>query len=218
MTALLLLKYSVLLATISQRVKARRASKKEGKCDNEINPGPAGPFRARQAEHDVLQPPRPGGRAARPGGAMAPKMPLVALSGVVSMGSPSKCYEGTVEVSGVPPGRLSIPWAPASPPGRGCFPPCPELLQSQSHVRDLASPWPCRGVKGWGSPQVSGTLLRVLKCFCILTRHDSQALHNHKLALMMERQIYDAKEQLLEPREDCGWGFNNPAVSPELAL
>lgn len=53
-TALLLLKYSVLLATISQRVKARRASKKEGKCDNEINPGPAGPGRARQAEHNVL--------------------------------------------------------------------------------------------------------------------------------------------------------------------
>lgn len=68
MTALLLLKYSVLLATISQRVKARRASKKEGKCDNKINPGPAGPLCARQAEHDVMQPPRPGGRAAMPGG------------------------------------------------------------------------------------------------------------------------------------------------------
>lgn len=88
MTALLLLKYSVLLATISQRVKARRASKKEGKCDNKINPGPAGPLRARQAEHDVMQPPRPGGRAAMPGGgAAAPKMLLVA---------PSCCIRGVI--------------------------------------------------------------------------------------------------------------------------
>ena len=34
----------------------------------------------------------------------------------------------------------------------------------------------------------------------------------------MEWQIYAVKEQPLEPRGDCGWGFNNPAVSPEFAL
>lgn len=45
-----------------------------------------------------------------------------------------------------------------------------------------------------------------------------KALRNHQLVLMMEQQIYDAKEQTLEPRGDCGWGFNNPAIGLEFAL
>lgn len=44
------------------------------------------------------------------------------------------------------------------------------------------------------------------------------SLRNHQLVLMMEQQIYDAKEQTLEPRGDCGWGFNNPAIGLEFAL
>lgn len=103
-TALLLLKYSVLLATISQRVKARRASKKEGKCDNEINPGPAGPGRARQAEHDVLQPPHPRGPAESPEGPRHPKsLWLPSLAELVASPLP------TWRASRVLLGALSIP-------------------------------------------------------------------------------------------------------------
>jgi len=36
--------------------------------------------------------------------------------------------------------------------------------------------------------------------------------------LMMERQIYDAKEQQLESRGDCGQGFNNSVIGPEFVL
>lgn len=36
-----------------------------------------------------------------------------------SVVSPPKCCEGTVGASWVSPGGLSIPWVPASPPGRG---------------------------------------------------------------------------------------------------
>lgn len=160
MTALLLLKYSVLLATISQRVKARRASKKEGKCDNKINPGPAGPLRARQAEHDVMQPPHPGGRAAMPGGPRHPKCfwwPHLAASVVSS----PKCCEGTAGTSRVLVGGLSIRWAPASPPGRGCSSPCSKLLQSRSRAGRLVerpqlfcTPRLC-GSQGLAQPSVS---------------------------------------------------------------
>lgn len=109
-TALLLLKYSVLLATISQRVKARRASKKEGKCDNEINPGPAGPGRARQAEHDVLQPPRPRGPAASPEGPRHPKsLWLPNLAELVA--SPAKRWRDMESIQS-PAGRTEHPFIP----------------------------------------------------------------------------------------------------------
>lgn len=58
MTALLLLKYSVLLATISQWVKARRVSKRREGVTTRLTPAPQS-RRARQAEHTVLRPPRP---------------------------------------------------------------------------------------------------------------------------------------------------------------
>lgn len=45
-----------------------------------------------------------------------------------------------------------------------------------------------------------------------------KALCNPQLVLKMEQRIYDAKEQTLEPRGDCGWGFNNPAIGLEFAL
>lgn len=67
MTALLLLKYSVLLATISQRVKARRVSERREGVTTRLTPAPQ-PRRARQAEHAALRPPRPGGHRQSPWG------------------------------------------------------------------------------------------------------------------------------------------------------
>lgn len=205
MTALLLLKYSVLLATISQRVKARRASKKEGKCDNEINPSPAGPLRARQAEHDVPQPPCPQGTAGEAGRAATPEMPLYCPILPHPWCHLQNAAKGQQELGRVPPGGLSVPWAPSSPPGRGCSSPCSKpgakselcWLEIPPGLGDIAE-----------SPQR----------FCTPRYGGSQALHSHSLVLMMERQIYNAKEQPLEPRGDCGRGFSNPAIGPELAL
>lgn len=159
MTALLLLKYSVLLATISQWVKARQASKKEGKCDKEINPGPAGPFRARQAEHDVLQPPHPGGRAARLGVPQHPKY-LGSPHLAASLASSPKCCKGTVGASQVSLRRAEHPLGSSISSRKGMLP---------SLLRAAAKPEP-RWVPGIAlavpldedTPPVSRTLLRVL--------------------------------------------------------
>ena len=145
-------------------------------------------------------------------------MLLVASSGAASLASPPKCCEGTAGVSQVLLEGLTIPLGSSISPRQGML---LSLFQAAAKPEPCWAPGITLAVlldEGLGIPPGLGDVAKSPQRFCTPRHHGFQALHNHQSVLMMERQIYDAKEQPLEPRGDCGRGFNNPAVGLEFAL